>query len=109
MDPLQPALNVAASSDQIAIVSYLLDQVLDCDREAVKATISGVSTDILQAFLDHNLIINSSIGLNGGPALTKRFPFPRSSMLLLISSKTYETAFNRMLKNERIPNLYGKC
>lgn len=69
---LKPMLKIAASNNQAAIVSYLLDQGLECDKVTVKAAVSAGSIDVLQAFLDYDWDINKSLGLGGGPALASR-------------------------------------
>lgn len=73
LDPLQPALYIAASNKQALVVSYLLKQGLYIDKEAVRAAVSGKATDVLQAYLDYGWDINKSLGLNGGPALATPF------------------------------------
>lgn len=73
LEPLQPALYIAASSKQASTVSYLLDQGLHIDKVAVRAAVSAKATDVLEAYLYYDWDINKSLGLGGGPALTTGF------------------------------------
>lgn len=87
LEPLQPALHIAASNKQVSTVSYLLTQGLYVDKVAVNAAVSAKATDVLQAYLDHGWDINQSLGLGGGPALTTRFVVSPS---LILESIVYD-------------------
>lgn len=66
---LQPALYSAASNKQALTVSYLLEQGLYVNMEALSNAVRSKATDVLQAYLDHGWEINQNLGLGQGPGL----------------------------------------